>query len=360
MCVAAICEHARLTDIQVEQMWDQNKFGGGVAYRGLNAQGQMVVKWEKGLSKEEMLERNRTLPRPYVMHFRVPSNDTSTLHLACHPFQIDDNATVGFEGETDGFVLFHNGYWTDWRNKLQQISLNGFVRIPSGPWSDSRALALAAHHLGLGFLELVNEKVVAFGPDKWDIEVFGSWLVIKNPDENGEEQPILVTNKAWERYVPAPLPIKVTDHREVQMASQRPGGADAPLGPTFSGTHGHSAESLGDSTNNEESVSQETKDSQQGAVEVDEVGRASALEHCWGCKKRTPAGQMYNDNYYCFQCWADRTRRKKPIVGQCGTCRINWAAAKQRLNDQWICNDCWRTNSRPKVYLMGGQEGYRG
>src|SRR5947207_2287589 len=127
MCVATLVETVRPSDNQVEQMFEQNpKGGGGVAYRDGG-----LVHWKKGLDKAAMVDLNRKLPFPYILHFRQPSHDTSDSILACHPFQIDADATIGTEGTTDGWVLFHNGFWINWRDKLQALALASAHKLPS-------------------------------------------------------------------------------------------------------------------------------------------------------------------------------------------------------------------------------------
>lgn len=374
MCVIAICDHARLTDEQVHQMWDQNKHGGGIAWREKDATGKVVVKWRKGLKEQDMLDANKFLPRPYILHFRVPSHDTSSSQLACHPFPIDENATLGFEGQTEGFVLFHNGFWGDWRNKLQTIALNGYCWIPSGPWSDSRGLAWAAHHLGLGILEMANEKVVAFGPGEDDIEIFGSWLGIKNPDEEGVEQTLLVSNKAWERSYPTTFPQRnhgdytSTDKRRTSitdLSKTTDQGGSAADGGTFRTAHGVAQDTQGGWQDKQQSVSQKDEEStastQQGTgQEVDDAGNRALmltggeLVSCAGCKKRTRTVELFDTQLFCWQCWALKVHgqhKVKPRVGFCQTCRVNRAGMKRFVNDEWICHTCWETNGTPKVYM---------
>lgn len=382
MCVIAICEYARLTDEQVDLMWEQNKHGGGVAWREPDPENpeQKIVKWSKGHTKEEMIKLNQALPLPYVLHFRVPSTGTSLSYLACHPFQIDDHATTHFEGQTPGYVLFHNGFWADWKNKLQTISLGGFLRIPSGPWSDSRGLAWAAHHLGLGFLDIVDEKVVAFGPGEDDIEVFGSWMMIKNKDDQGEDQNILVSNKAWERTVQhypnmggrqmgPSSGFQTTDRRNPNLpliaagasSSDRTGGSDAD-GASFRGSLESAVGDVADGGTVEESVQKTSQKTPRGTekISTEEVGEHCSLV-CTGCGKNTGAGTLIIDQWFCWQCWAPRVKEegKRPFVGTCDICRVSCTGAKLKYSymigtkmhdaDSWICITCWETHGKPTI-----------
>jgi hypothetical protein len=373
MCVIAICEFGRLTDDQVSQMYDANPKGGGVAWRDWSEEtGEIVVKWKKGLDKGQMMEMNKDLPLPYVLHFRVPSSGTSQSWFACHPFQIDEDATTGFEGETSGFVLFHNGFWNDWRKKIQDIAISGFVKLPTGPWSDSRALALAAHHLGLGILEMVDEKVVAFGPEEDDIEVFGGWMSTKGIGPEGDEKSILVSNKTWERTVHAgghqghgrgqscgvPNQPSIT---ALAQAAITPGGGAGNQG-SFRRQDEGAAGQAGSQGDNAQSIQEGVQSASAGGgggvSGSNESGNHSlgpTLIKCSGCPKRTAKGEHLNDKFYCFQCWAERAQPKKRRVGRCWTCKVEMAATRRYDDDNWICVACWESTGKPKVYFIGGQ-----
>jgi hypothetical protein len=96
----------------------------------------------------------------------------------CHPFPIDPEASVELEGRTKGYVLFHNGTWHSWKTTLLEAVVHLPAKVPLGKWSDSRAMAWSAAHFGIGFLELIDEKSVAFGVK--DLEAFGTgWTVDK-------------------------------------------------------------------------------------------------------------------------------------------------------------------------------------
>jgi hypothetical protein len=374
VCVIAICEFARLTDEQVALMYDANPRGGGVAWREFDEESNTtVVKWKKGLNKEEMVKFNQDLPLPYVLHFRVPSTGTSQSFFACHPFQVDDEATTGFEGKTPGYVLFHNGFWHDWKAKIQSIAINGYVTIPTGPWSDSRGLAWAANHLGLGFLEMVDEKVVAFGPNDEDIEVFGSWNYLKATDPDGKEATILVSNKGWEK--PS---YSSTDRRGQSSAVQQPSItalAQASISPgvqaggtgqqgSFCGTSGNTSNPNGAQGNNAGRVQEAVEGPAGGSSSADHQRVAGqerldtliggVLLKCSACPKRTPVGQFINGTFHCMQCWARKMRPSKPRVGLCQTCRVNHTASRVVEGEKWICHTCWETNGTPKIFFMGG------
>lgn len=183
MCVIAIVNKVRPTPEQVERMFKANDHGGGVAWREKG-----VVKWKKGLDLAQMQELIATLPlTTFIAHFRIASSGAQIKAL-CHPFPIEAKVDLALEGETKGYVLFHNGHWANWKDFSQQTALRMAKPIPLGSWSDTRALAWAAHNYGLGILEMIDEKVVAFGPndlevsrgkDGWD-DVGGIWCSNKS------------------------------------------------------------------------------------------------------------------------------------------------------------------------------------
>ena len=190
MCVCAIVpENTRLTEDQVEKMWESNSHGAGIAWREKDAKGKTFVRWEKGLELEQIQKLIAETEPPYVVHFRIPSVGDDIAALT-HPFTIDNKASVELSGKTYGRVLFHNGHWNSWRDSL----ISAAVRkgdLPVGKWSDSRAMAYMAYVYGLGILELIDEKVVAFGPN--DIEVFRGTMWSKT-----KEGGIWVSNTGWE------------------------------------------------------------------------------------------------------------------------------------------------------------------
>ena len=184
MCVIMLAEHHRLTPEMVKAAIDHNKDGAGVAWRENGK-----VRWEKGMGLEDALRRCAEVPLPYVFHARIASCGGICSDLT-HPFPIDDNAPLKTSGATKGWVLFHNGHWGDWRKDTWEAMRTIGKPIPTGKWSDSRAMAVLASIYGLGALEFINEKVIAFGPKEQDLEIFGpGWSV--------HEEKWMVSNTFW-------------------------------------------------------------------------------------------------------------------------------------------------------------------
>lgn len=347
MCVIAYVETIRPTDDQINQMFDQNPRGGGVAWRELGTDGRPKVRWRKGLDRQAMLDLNTTLPMPYVLHFRVPSHGTSGSMFACHPFVVNMEATTDLEGETDGYVLFHNGLWQGWKEKMQAISIQGYVRVPSGPWSDSRGLAWAASHLGIGYLELVDEKVIVFGAEQYSEETFGKWDEVTMKAEDGSEKTLLVSNTIWERKPVIHHQGRVLDLAQraitpaisgVMPGDEKSGGTSQPT--TFRTNGAGSADPAGQRHAQQESI-QETTEAL-GYPDVQTV-------KCSACAKSTSAGCSVGGSWLCWQCWGSK-KDVLPMMGECETCKVNRSAARTEAGDEWMCKSCWDVLGRPPVY----------
>lgn len=383
MCVITLVETVRPSDEQIEQMWDQNpKGGGGAAWQDVIrpeeaakvriAAGTHVVRWRKGLDKKGMVAINKELPFPYVLHFRQPSHDTSESLLACHPFQVDAYATTGFDGVIEGNVLFHNGFWTDWRRKLEALALSSGRKLPTGAWSDSRGLAWAAHHLGLGILEMINEKVLCLGPGpgNYDIEMFGGpWLAVKTPD-GGEKDTFVVSNRTWERALPVHVHDRRNETSRLLAAAKdvatgqtgKPGGASQQT--PFPSAHGRAEEAAGPKGNQQEQVQEGAQGAVSGAVEHGterpksplmgwQEGSTQAV--CTMCRKQTSAGNIIMGEWFCWQCWSKNGERHveehaELWVGTCARCKVGSSGMKTVLGEEWLCHACWETNGKPKIY----------
>ena len=187
MCVIAIAETVRPTPEAVEKMFNANDHGAGLAWREDNpTEGGVEVHFKKNLDLDELQELAASLPLPYVMHCRISSVGGRRADL-CHPFPVDTEAPMFLEGTTGGFVLFHNGHWNRWKDTALEASIRFPAKVPTGKWSDTRAIAWLASLYGLGICEMIDEKVVAFSPDR--IEVFGTgWSQVDD---------IWVSNEFW-------------------------------------------------------------------------------------------------------------------------------------------------------------------
>lgn len=184
MCVISIVEDKRPTEAQVLAMWNQNSHGGGVAWREGN-----LVHWKKGLKLEDMQDFTKNLPMPFILHFRVASIG-GIKPILTHPFAVEDfDKSLELEGTTKGGVMFHNGHWNSWFDRLATSCGVLHKPIPLGVYSDSRAMAYLAKLHGQGFLDALNEKTVTLSPNRIDITVGGGWIKIDD---------IWYSNDYWE------------------------------------------------------------------------------------------------------------------------------------------------------------------
>lgn len=178
MCVIAFAEDTRPSPEMVAKMFTRNSDGAGIAWREpeesgkLDSDGQPVLEvvWKKGLTLPEVQKLVVTVPLPFVVHFRVSSCEKPARKSLTHPFPIEEDAPVWLNGRTEGYVLFHNGHHGEWKKDLKDTLKSFGKKLPDGKFSDTRAMALMCSLYGKGYMDLIEEKGIAFGPD--DIEMF--------------------------------------------------------------------------------------------------------------------------------------------------------------------------------------------
>lgn len=156
MCVAILVpipdegkQHVPLTLEELQACEKVNPAGGGIAFRTKKG-----IYFKKGISAEEIFELQKQATPPYQIHFRIPTIGGKDKQL-CHPFPISKNADTRLEGYCKT-SLIHNGHWRSWRDGMLCL-LQGVM--PSGPWSDTRAMSYLVAHHGPEILILVDEKV---------------------------------------------------------------------------------------------------------------------------------------------------------------------------------------------------------
>ena len=180
MCVIFWVNKERPDQEMIETAFDQNNDGGGCAWRTTNDQGEAVVEWKKGLKVEDMIRLAAELPTPYILHFRIASIGGIRPTLT-HPFPIHKNGSLALEGQTKGYVLFHNGHWKEWSDECKRAAILSNTPIPMGRWSDTRAMAWLCAIYGPGFMELMPEqKGIVFGPTDMHIFDGNGWTLVNN------------------------------------------------------------------------------------------------------------------------------------------------------------------------------------
>lgn len=158
MCVIFVAKTVRPTRSMLSDADSANPYGGGVAWREGGK-----VRYAKGLEFKPLADIVDQLPLPFVVHFRIPTAGGDCAEL-CHPFPISPEVPLGLSGASKGGVIFHNGHWANWGNRMQDALIHLGRKAPKGPWSDSRAMAFMASHYGPEILSMLDEKIVYFSP----------------------------------------------------------------------------------------------------------------------------------------------------------------------------------------------------
>ena len=184
MCVILLIDNdgnIRPSDEMIENAWERNPEGGGIAWRenSQDGKGKEVV-FHKDLSLDEMKELNTKLPLPYIMHFRIASSGGVKAELT-HPFPIHKNVPLMLKGRTKGYVLFHNGDWKGYETECREAARGSNTKIPGGFWSDTRAMAWLMSIYGFGYMEMMSgQKGVAFGPTHYEVFNGPGWRKVKD------------------------------------------------------------------------------------------------------------------------------------------------------------------------------------
>ena len=174
MCVIMVCNDTRPTEEMIERAYRANDDGAGGAFRGDDG----LVHWNKGLDLEQIKAFFAEKPLPLVGHFRRESCGGKLASLT-HPFPIDVKASNFINGHTGGEGLFHNGHWGKWKETLFEVCVRFGKKIPDGKFSDTRAMAFIGGIVGKNFFDLIDEKVVIFGPKTLEMTNSGSgWTTI--------------------------------------------------------------------------------------------------------------------------------------------------------------------------------------
>lgn len=171
-----ICDKERPTEEMIRKAWEDNKDGGGIAWRA-EENGKKEVHWKKGLDLPTLRTLINETPFPYIAHFRTSSVGGVRGSLT-HPFPIEESGANFISGKTTGLVLFHNGHWHKWREIMFEAVIKFGKAIPKGKWSDTRAIAWLTSIYGMGFLDLIDEKTVAFGPNTMEVCTGTGWVEV--------------------------------------------------------------------------------------------------------------------------------------------------------------------------------------
>lgn len=216
MCVIMACDEKRPSEDMVRAAFKSNGHGGGVAWREtaeVDGKPKVIVKWKKGIiDPDVMVKLANELPIPFILHFRIASVGPQVPEMT-HPFPVSKTASVELEGSIDGQVLFHNGTWGRWNDDIFKRAIEGKMKIPRGPWSDTRTMAWLTHLFSPGFLDIINEKVILFSAA--EVEIFAphrDWAQVEG---------IWCSNDGFTRNMGKPKLEEKPDIKPVVMGPQR-------------------------------------------------------------------------------------------------------------------------------------------
>ncbi len=167
MCIIIVTEEYPTLDL-LKECESSNKDGGGIAWRENGK-----IHWKKGLTAQEVFDITQVKSAPFAIHFRIATVGPSTPAYT-HPFPTD--GSLALEGVSDR-VLFHNGTWKDWQDKVWEAIPEFHTKFPDQPWSDSRAMAWLTGVYGPNILNIIEgyQKIYLFDVDPEKTMMIGKW-----------------------------------------------------------------------------------------------------------------------------------------------------------------------------------------
>jgi hypothetical protein len=170
MCVilAVSSDSQDVTKKEFEQASTYNSDGYGVAW----VEGGKILYTKAMLLTDALVEFRP--PKPYVMHFRLATVGDKVSKL-CHPFTVTRSSKPRKKGGANS-VLFHNGSIRRWE-ELMLAAYSGIGRLPAGPYSDSRAVAMMLARYGeniFGLDEVIDGQRYALLTKKGRLALYGS------------------------------------------------------------------------------------------------------------------------------------------------------------------------------------------
>jgi hypothetical protein len=159
MCVIMVAQDKPLSRNMIKKAVARNKDGIGFAWIDGDR-----VRYKKGVSVKEALALRKSLSLPYVFHARY-TTEGKTIPELCHPFPVTRANSRRTSGKFKR-VLFHNGTWKSWASTVKKVEERYGATLPSGPMSDSRAMAFVVAVLGVGVLDMPHgQRYVLFDAD---------------------------------------------------------------------------------------------------------------------------------------------------------------------------------------------------
>ena len=150
----------------------QNRDGIGIAFPDGDK-----VQYHKGITMEQLMSYKEQGVTKGLIHFRMTSIGP-TIPQLCHPFPISKKTGNNLSGRVEQ-VLAHNGHWAKWEDWVWDNLKH--APMPRGAMSDTRAIAWLTGIHGMGFLRMLNEKIVVVTPTY--IYQFGKGWAFKPKDQ---------------------------------------------------------------------------------------------------------------------------------------------------------------------------------
>lgn len=176
MCLLVVCDTRKMSAQEIENAWDSNDHGAGIAYvRGKS------VRVRKGIMRLEDLQAlyDAVEVLPHVVHFRVATSGGVSPKMT-HPFVCEVPPRLDTEYETQKPVLFQNGVMSCWDTAF--ASLLGMLakkgkRAAQGPWNDTRVAALSVGACGTpDVLQVLGGgKYVVLSPKRPYVQMIGDF-----------------------------------------------------------------------------------------------------------------------------------------------------------------------------------------
>ncbi len=179
-----------------------NPHGGGIAWRVGKR-----IRWEKGLSAEEIHEIVKRNDGPFLIHFRIASVGAIKPEL-CHPFPVGGEASLALSGKAHS-VIVHNGTWWNWETCIKRAAKSLRAKLPTGPMSDSRAMAWLVAHVGARAFNGVTSSRFAYFTRN-GIKLFGDWHKLDG---------FYASNLGWRWHVDETLPKRERKREDSRQCS---------------------------------------------------------------------------------------------------------------------------------------------
>jgi len=158
---------------EIKKAFEMNNDGAGFAWISQDENKNKRLNYRKGfMNVDDLIEaykaNNMKSIRPHVVHFR---NATSAVvPELTHPYAVNSQMENELEYTGISPLLFHNGVFHNWKERMLDFFISRGVEIPPGQFSDTRFIAIMIATLGRNGLSLLNAgKFVYVSINKIDL-----------------------------------------------------------------------------------------------------------------------------------------------------------------------------------------------